>query len=142
MTVQKVLAEGKAGSAGDVLNRTFDRYKPLARGVVVEGKCECGEWVADGPGAAPGGSGAGVVWDAEDGDGEVCGLIVRVRRLRMRFDIAMGYEGLLVWCRASLLACEAAPRFLVHGVNGSFRKWGLDPQEPAIVGRGEGAADG
>jgi predicted dehydrogenase len=49
------------------------------------------------------------------------------------FDIILTYEKLLVVCRASMLACLAAPRFLLHGTAGSFRKWGLDPQEPAIV---------
>ena len=50
------------------------------------------------------------------------------------FDIALGYAGCIAWCRSSMLAAEAAPRFLIHGVNGSFRKYGLDPQEPALVG--------
>ena len=33
-----------------------------------------------------------------------------------------------------MLACDAAPRFLLHGTKGSFKKFGLDPQEPALVG--------
>jgi scyllo-inositol 2-dehydrogenase (NADP+) len=33
-----------------------------------------------------------------------------------------------------MLACDAAPRFLLHGTCGSFKKYGLDPQEPALVG--------
>ena len=33
-----------------------------------------------------------------------------------------------------MLAAEPAPRFLLHGTCGSFRKYGLDPQEPALVG--------
>ena len=49
------------------------------------------------------------------------------------FDIILTYDKLLVFCRAAMLACQAAPRFLLHGTAGSFRKWGLDPQEPAIV---------
>ena len=28
----------------------------------------------------------------------------------------------------------AAPRFLLHGTRGSFKKYGLDPQEPTLVG--------
>ena len=50
------------------------------------------------------------------------------------FDICLGYEGLLAWCRSSMLACDASPRFLLHGTAGSFKKYGLDPQEPALVG--------
>jgi predicted dehydrogenase len=43
-------------------------------------------------------------------------------------------KGLLAHCRTSYLACDNAPRFLLHGTQGSFRKHGLDPQEPALVG--------
>jgi predicted dehydrogenase len=50
------------------------------------------------------------------------------------FDIVLRYPGMLAICRATMLAAEAAPRFLVHGTLGSFRKFGLDPQEPALVG--------
>jgi predicted dehydrogenase len=49
------------------------------------------------------------------------------------FDIILSYDNLLAYCRASILAAEASPRFLLHGTAGSFRKYGLDPQEPAIV---------
>ncbi|HEY1744580.1 MAG TPA: Gfo/Idh/MocA family oxidoreductase [Granulicella sp.] len=49
------------------------------------------------------------------------------------FDITLHYDGLLAHCRASMLACDAAPRFLLHGTHGSFKKYGLDPQEPALV---------
>jgi scyllo-inositol 2-dehydrogenase (NADP+) len=53
------------------------------------------------------------------------------------FDITLGYEGtngkgMLAHCRTSYLACDNAPRFLLHGTKGSFRKYGLDPQEPAL----------
>jgi len=55
------------------------------------------------------------------------------------FDITLHYsgksgKGLLAHCRTSYLACDYAPRFLLHGTQGSFRKHGLDPQEPALVG--------
>ncbi|MEO6983503.1 MAG: Gfo/Idh/MocA family oxidoreductase [Edaphobacter sp.] len=54
------------------------------------------------------------------------------------FDITLHYpgfsdSGLLAHCRASMVACDAAPRFLLHGTSGSFKKYGLDPQEPALV---------
>jgi predicted dehydrogenase len=54
------------------------------------------------------------------------------------FDITLHYpaangKGLLAHCRTSYLACDNAPRFLLHGTTGSFRKYGLDPQEPALV---------
>ncbi len=53
------------------------------------------------------------------------------------FDITLHYvidgRGLLAYCRASWLACDASPRFLLHGTRGSFKKFGLDPQEPELV---------
>jgi scyllo-inositol 2-dehydrogenase (NADP+) len=55
------------------------------------------------------------------------------------FDITLHYpaangKGLLVHCRTSYVACINAPRFTLHGTKGSFVKYGLDPQEPALVG--------
>ena len=55
------------------------------------------------------------------------------------FDITLSYpgangKGMLAHCRTSYLACDNSPRFLLHGTRGSFRKHGLDPQEPALVG--------
>jgi predicted dehydrogenase len=49
------------------------------------------------------------------------------------FDITLGYPRLRAHCCATMLACLNAPRFLLHGTKGSFRKYGLDPQEPALV---------
>jgi predicted dehydrogenase len=53
------------------------------------------------------------------------------------FDITLHYpgkngKGMLAHCRTSYLACDNAPRFLVHGTVGSFKKHGLDPQEAAL----------
>lgn len=65
------------------------------------------------------------------------------------FDITLHYPRLLAHCRSTMLAADAAPRFLLHGTHGSFKKYGLDPQEPALVagakvprmGEGEWLAD-
>jgi scyllo-inositol 2-dehydrogenase (NADP+) len=49
------------------------------------------------------------------------------------FDIQLKFaNGVTAWLRSSLAAFYAGPRFLVHGTNGSFVKWGLDPQEEAL----------
>lgn len=34
---------------------------------------------------------------------------------------------------STMIAAQAQPRFLLHGTEGSFRKTGVDPQEPAIL---------
>lgn len=52
------------------------------------------------------------------------------------FDITLHYPRMQALCRATMLAAEPAPRFLLHGTKGSFRKYGLDPQEPALVAGG------
>jgi scyllo-inositol 2-dehydrogenase (NADP+) len=62
------------------------------------------------------------------------------------FDITLKYtvngHELRAHCRTSMLACDAAPRFLLHGTAGSFKKYGLDPQEPNLVAGGNVPAMG
>ena len=53
------------------------------------------------------------------------------------FDIVLGYDRMLAWCRASYLVADPSPRFLLHGTAGSFKKFGLDPQEPTLVAGGK-----
>ena len=65
------------------------------------------------------------------------------------FDITLEYPRLRAHCRSSMIACDAAPRFLLHGTRGSFKKFGLDLQEPTLLagakvprqGEGEWFAD-
>jgi scyllo-inositol 2-dehydrogenase (NADP+) len=72
--------------------------------------------------------------------GPPVGITASVRKDRDRtdiedaFDITLEYPRLRAHCRSSMLACDAAPRFLLHGTKGTFKKYGLDPQEPALVG--------
>ena len=49
------------------------------------------------------------------------------------FDITLVFGAVRARLSATMIAAEPAPRFLVHGTRGSFRKYGLDPQEPALV---------
>ncbi|HTV15593.1 MAG TPA: Gfo/Idh/MocA family oxidoreductase [Acidobacteriaceae bacterium] len=60
------------------------------------------------------------------------------------FDLWFEYHNprrLVVLLRSTLTACLPGPRFLLHGTNGSFIKWGLDPQEDQIkAGMKVGAA--
>ncbi|WP_260705396.1 Gfo/Idh/MocA family oxidoreductase [Edaphobacter flagellatus] len=49
------------------------------------------------------------------------------------FDITLHYPRMQAICRATMVAADPAPRFLLHGTKGSFRKYGVDPQEPALV---------
>lgn len=48
------------------------------------------------------------------------------------FDIRLSYSRLTVWLRSTLTAAIPGARFLLHGTEGSFVKYGLDPQENAV----------
>jgi predicted dehydrogenase len=54
------------------------------------------------------------------------------------FDILFHYDsgkdGLRMLLRSSMLAAEPGPRFVVRGEEGTFTKFGLDPQEAALRG--------
>ncbi|MFN0083664.1 MAG: Gfo/Idh/MocA family oxidoreductase [Ferruginibacter sp.] len=45
------------------------------------------------------------------------------------FDIKLNYGKLKVTLRSSLLVREPSPRYIIHGTNGSFVKFGIDVQE-------------
>lgn len=53
------------------------------------------------------------------------------------FDVFLHFEQhdrpITVTLRSTMIAAEPSPRFLVHGTHGSFRKFGVDPQEPALL---------
>ena len=49
------------------------------------------------------------------------------------FDIALHYPKMMAYCRTTMIAADPSPRFLLHGTSGSYRKYGLDPQEPALI---------
>ena len=50
------------------------------------------------------------------------------------FDIVLEFDRLRATLSATMIAADAAPRFLLHGTRGSYRKYGVDPQEPALIG--------
>jgi predicted dehydrogenase len=48
------------------------------------------------------------------------------------FELILHYENLKVTLKAGMLVREAGPRFILHGTEGSFVKYGLDVQEEAL----------
>jgi scyllo-inositol 2-dehydrogenase (NADP+) len=51
------------------------------------------------------------------------------------WDLLLQYEGqhaFTVFLRATLTACAPGPRYVIHGTEGSFTKWGIDPQEDQL----------
>ena len=131
LTVRKILDEGTLGRVVTVESH-FDRFRPILRE---------NTWKEAGNAAN------GLLFDlgphlvdqavALFGEPQTVTASVRTDRdntqIEDAFDICLGYEGMLYWCRSSMLACDNSARFLLHGTAGSFRKFGLDPQEPALV---------
>jgi predicted dehydrogenase len=131
-TVQRLLAEEAVGRLVTYESH-FDRFRPLPReGTWKEGANAANGLLMD--------LGPHLVDQALALFGPPIGITASVRKDRDKteiedaFDITLEYPRLRVHCRSSMLACDAAPRFLLHGVKGSFKKYGLDPQEPALVG--------
>ena len=50
------------------------------------------------------------------------------------YELRLHYPGCQVMLRSSYLVREAGPRYVLHGTEGSFVKYGLDPQEEALKG--------
>jgi scyllo-inositol 2-dehydrogenase (NADP+) len=48
------------------------------------------------------------------------------------FDLSLYYPDVKVTLKGSYLVREQGPRFLIHGTEGSFVKYGADPQEEAL----------
>lgn len=53
--------------------------------------------------------------------------------ITLHYDQAGPHRGLRARLSASWLAADPAPRFLLHGTRGSFRKQGMDAQEAALL---------
>jgi scyllo-inositol 2-dehydrogenase (NADP+) len=128
LTLKKVLAGGEL-----TVESHFDRFRPMQRP---------GTWKeSEGPMN-------GLLFDlgphlVDQGlalFGKPAGITASVRKDRDEteiedaFDITLHYDRVLMHCRSSMLAADAAPRYLVHGTKGSFKKFGVDPQEPALLG--------
>jgi predicted dehydrogenase len=131
-TVQKLLAEEAIGRLVTYESH-FDRFRPLPReNTWKEGANAANGLLMD--------LGPHLVDQALTLFGAPIGITASVRKDRDKtdiedaFDITLEYPRLRAHCRSSMLACDAAPRFLLHGTHGSFKKCGLDPQEPALVG--------
>jgi predicted dehydrogenase len=132
LTVKKILADGSLGRLV-TFESHFDRYRPIQReGTWKEASDPANGLLMD--------LGPHLVDQALALFGMPKTITASVRTDRDKtdiedaFDICLGYDRLLAWCRSSMVACDASPRFLLHGTAGSYKKYGLDPQEPALVG--------
>ncbi|HEX4156154.1 MAG TPA: Gfo/Idh/MocA family oxidoreductase [Acidobacteriaceae bacterium] len=135
LTLRRLLAEGALGRVVEIVSR-FDRYRPLQRP---------GTWKEQG------GPSTGLLFDlgphlvdqALALFGPPARITASLRNDRDTteiddaFDLILDYDrhglALRYACHATMLAADPSPRFLVHGTLGSYRKSGVDPQEPTLV---------
>ncbi len=131
LTIRKLLEQNKLGRLV-TFESHFDRFRPIARQ---------GSWKES---ADPS---HGLLFDlgphlvdqavALFGVPESITASIRTDRdqtaIEDAFDLRLDYHRLTVWCRSTMIAADPAPRFRLHGTLGSYEKFGVDPQEPAIV---------
>lgn len=48
------------------------------------------------------------------------------------YNITLRYDDIHASLKASYMVREEGPRYILHGTEGSFLKWGIDPQEDAL----------
>lgn len=138
LTVRKLITEGKLGRIA-LVDSHFDRFRPIQRK---------NTWKEVGGGTN------GVLFDlgphlvdqalALFGTPKSITASVRQERdvtaIEDAFDIALEFappvaaRGIRYECHATMIAAEPAPRFRVNGTLGSYVKFGLDPQEGALLG--------
>jgi scyllo-inositol 2-dehydrogenase (NADP+) len=135
LTVRKLLDEGAVGRLVTYESH-MDRFRPLPReNTWKEGANAANGLLMD--------LGPHLVDQALALFGVPEGITASVRKDRDKtdiedaFDITLEYQRLRAHCRSSMVACDAAPRFLLHGTHGSFKKYGWDPQEATLVGGGK-----
>ncbi|MGH9493911.1 MAG: Gfo/Idh/MocA family oxidoreductase [Candidatus Sulfotelmatobacter sp.] len=139
LTVKKLVNSGALGTVAEYEAR-FDRFRLDAKP---------GAWreVADFPAA-------GVLWDLGPhvidgalvlfGEPETISAAALMQRASSQvddaFDVIMQYPRLRVTLRARIIAYAPSHHLLVHGTQGSYVKFGMDPQEEIL--RSEHCPDG
>jgi len=130
LTVRQILDKELLGRVAEFHSR-FDRFRP---GVRPEAWRE------------QAGPGSGVLYDLGSHlidqaivlFGNPTGIYADARMQRDgavavdNFEVQLRYPNLKVMLHAGSLVCEPSSRFLLYGTNGSFQKFGLDPQEEAL----------
>ncbi len=144
LTLKKLVTDGTLGRISQVISH-YDRFRPIQRP---------NTW------KEVGSAGGGILYDLGphlvDQPLALYGapqrITATVRRDRDQTDINDAFSIVLEYdrpaaapgsqathlltfeCHATMLAADPAPRFRVHGTHGSYTKFGLDPQEAALLG--------
>jgi len=139
LTVKKLVQSGALGKVAEYEAR-FDRFR-------LDAKPDAWREQSDFPAA-------GVLWDL--GPHLIDGALVlfgepesiyaaalcqrEAAKVDDAFDVIMQYPRLRATLRARIIAYAPGPHLLVHGTEGSFMKFGMDPQEEIL--RGPNCPDG
>ena len=135
LTVRKLLAEGRLGRLVTFSSR-FDRFRPAPKaGTWKEAEGDAHGLLLD--------LGPHLLDQALTLFGMPSTLHASVRREREgttiddAFDLVLTFpSGPRVSLGSSLICADPNPRFLLQGTRGSYKKFGVDPQEPTLVAGG------
>ena len=130
MTLQKIIASGAVGKIVEY-EAHYDRFR---------------NYIAPGTWKEEPGPGSGILFNLGShmldqvltlfGKPETVSARIGTQRPGGRvddfYDLRISYPGLNVIVKSSYLVREPGPMYQVHGVNGSFVKYGIDPQEEAL----------
>ena len=130
LTVRQILDQKRLGRLAEYESR-FDRFRPALKP---------GAWREE---AIPGSGvlfdlGAHLIDQAIVLFGRPQGIFADLRSQRDQsvavdsFEVRLAYPALKVTLKAGSLVCEPSPRFTLYGTQGSYLKFGLDPQEEAL----------
>jgi scyllo-inositol 2-dehydrogenase (NADP+) len=130
LTVKQILEQKLLGRVVEYESR-FDRFRPMVKP---------NAWREQ---ALPGSGllfdlGSHLIDQAAVLFGKPIGIYADIRQQRDRaaapdsFEVHLDYPKMKVTLKAGALVCEPSPRFVLYGTQGSFIKYGLDPQEEAL----------
>jgi predicted dehydrogenase len=135
LTVRKLLADNTLGRVVEIVSR-FDRYRPLQRPNTWKESASASTGLLYDLGPH-------VIDQALALLGPPSRITADIRHDRDRtdiddaFDVILHYDvngrALRYGCHAAMLAADPSARFLVNGTHGSYRKFGVDPQEPTLL---------
>ena len=134
LTVKRLLSEGQLGRVV-LFESHFDRFRSQPKANAWRERAE---------------PGSGVLFDLGPhlidqamvlfGEPEAISADVRIERegasVDDAFDVVLHYPGMRALLRAGMLVSTPTPRYVIHGTQGGYLKYGLDPQEDALK-RGE-----